>query len=33
MHLIQMWPTVKEASPEQVEGAAAAIRADLESYL
>ncbi|WP_276260737.1 phosphotransferase family protein [Haloglomus litoreum] len=33
MHLLQMWPTVKDASPEEVEGAAAAIRADLESYL
>jgi aminoglycoside phosphotransferase (APT) family kinase protein len=33
MHLIRMWPTVKDASPEQVDGAAAAIRADLESYL
>nr|WP_303647581.1 phosphotransferase [Haloarchaeobius amylolyticus] len=33
MHLLQMWPEVKDASPEQVEGAAAAIRTDLESYL
>jgi aminoglycoside phosphotransferase (APT) family kinase protein len=33
MHLLDMWPQVKDASQRQVDGAAAAIRADLESYL
>lgn len=33
MHLIDMWPQVKDASPAQVDGAAAAIRTALESSL
>jgi hypothetical protein len=32
MHLLEHWPSVVGASPEQVEGAAAAIREDLEAY-
>ncbi|WP_440992255.1 phosphotransferase family protein [Haloarchaeobius baliensis] len=32
MHLFEMWPNVKDASEAEVEGAAAAIRTELESY-